>query len=85
MVSDAERAFHEWETLINPAPIGGDVLFMLYFKHKKHPFKFHHDSFKSLYEARKAEKPILADLQALRSDQFMEKYRIGYDLRGTIL
>lgn len=80
-----DRAESEWEVVINPFPLFGDILFMLYFKHKEHPFKFFHRQCKTLQDAQQEQRRLSHDLQALRCDKFMEKYRIGYDLKGSLL
>lgn len=85
MTETEPRAVEVWEIVVSPFPIYGDVLFMLHFKHREHPFKFFHRYFKTLYDAQQEQKRLTRDLNELRSDKFMEKYHIGYDLKGSIL
>jgi hypothetical protein len=80
-----DRAIDQWEILITPFPIGPDILMMVSFKSREHPFKFHHCSCKTLYEAQQVRKRLMTDMESMRNEKFMEKYRIGYDLRGSIL
>ena len=80
-----DRAEGEWEVVINPFPLFGEVLYMVYFKHREHPFKFFHRQFKVLYDAQQEQRRLNRDLRDLRCDKFMEKYRIGYDLKGSLL
>lgn len=85
VMEQEDRAVQQWEIQINPFPILGDVLFMIYFKHKEHPFKFFHRYYKNMHDAQREQRRLNHDLEALRTDKFMEKYRIGYDLKGSLL
>ena len=80
-----DRAVEEWEVVINPFPIFGDVLFMLYFKHREHPFKFFYRHYKNIQDAQQEQRRLNRDLNDLRIDKFKEKYRIGYDLKGNLI
>jgi hypothetical protein len=81
----SDRATEEWEVVINPFPLFGEVLFMLYFKHREQPYKFFHRHYKTIHDAQQEQRRLNRDLRDLRLDKFLEKYRIGYDLKGSIL
>ena len=80
-----DRAATAWSVVIHPFPLYSDVLFMVYIQHREHPFRFLHGQYKTLREAQMEEKRLRGDLDALRCDKFQEKYRIGYDLKGSLL
>ena len=85
MIEALDRAAAEWEIVIRPFPLYGDTLFTLYFQHRQHPFRFLYRHFKSFREAQIAEKELTRDLNDLRVDKFREKYRIGYDIKGSLV
>lgn len=85
MVEATDRAVEEWEIVITPFPIFGDLLYSLYFKHKEHSFKLLHETYKTHQEAQQEQRRISHDLVALRNDRFKEKYQIGHDLKGSLL
>jgi hypothetical protein len=85
MTEAVDRAAEEWEILISPFPLYGELLYMIYFKHRHYSFKFFHRYYKSHREAQQEEKRLVKDLHALRTDKFKEKYRIGYDIKGSLL
>ena len=85
MTEVADRAVEEWEILISPFPLYGDLLYMIYFKHRHHSFKFFHQYFKTHRDAQQEEKRLNKDLLEMRTDKFKEKYKIGYDIKGSLL
>ncbi len=85
MSDPAERAVEEWDVVINPFPLFGELLYMLYFRHRSHPFRFFYRQYTSHRDAEQELRRVRVDLSAMRCDKFKEKYHIGYDLKGSIL
>lgn len=78
------RARQDWDVIIEPFNLFGRLLYTVSFRHRRCKGKFFHRQCSNLFEAQREQARVAADLE-MRSDRFQEKYRIGYDLKGTML
>lgn len=78
-----DRAASHWEVVIDPLNLYGELLYRIYFKHRRYAYKFFYRHFRNSRQAEEERDRICRDL-TMRTDRFKEKYRIGHDLKSSL-